>query len=392
MLINVQWSHFIISLQVTINFVMEKDTKTNQMMLRIGCGTCTKATVRSWLWSSAVVICFIAQIIMNVLAGENFGSFGGQSNRQIAEEQPTFITPDGLTFSVWSIIYLFQGMFSVYQVIPCFQNSHAGVSRARFWVVVLYVFNCLWLVVFSHKLYWLAFLLMLAMDVSLVMIYRMMRINYGAVDRTQGTSMLLPSVVLEDDTATQDRLHGLENKSGMLLHPWPVKLLCFVGFSTNISWLAVASVANFLVATGTSGFHQAYTTLSPSPLNATVMTQTVTYVNGNPDFVVMAVCLVALIACVLAVRNCDIPYALVAMWALGGVNRAQGSNAPDGFPEEAMSKSIADWAATMIIVVLIAVVIGLLKAIVEIVYSCKADNKQSESADKIHYTDEGETQ
>merc|ERR1712032_757705 len=137
--------------------------------------------------------------------------------------------------------------------------------------------------------------------------------------------------------------------------------------------MGVASVVNFLVATGTSGFHQAYTTLTPSPLNATVMmTPTVTYVNGNPDFGVMAVCLVALIACVLAVRNCDIPYALVAMWALGGVNRAQGSNAPNGFPEAAMSKAIADWAAAMIFVVLIAVVIGVVKAIVEINYSRKA--------------------
>merc|ERR1712032_1706469 len=117
--------------------------------------------------------------------------------------------------------------------------------------------------------------------------------NYGAVDRAQDADMLLPSVVLEDDAGTQDRLNGSENKSGMMLHPWPVKLLCFVGFSTNISWLTVASVVNFLVATGTSGFHQAYTTLTPSPLNATVMmTPTVTYVNGNPDFGVMAVCLV----------------------------------------------------------------------------------------------------
>merc|ERR1712032_31402 len=109
------------------------------MMVRIGCGTCTKATVRSWLWSLAVVIGFIAQIIMNVLAGENFGSFGGQSNKEVAEETPTFITPDGLTFSVWSVIYLFQGLFAIYQVIPCFQNSHAGVSRSRFWVVALFV-------------------------------------------------------------------------------------------------------------------------------------------------------------------------------------------------------------------------------------------------------------
>merc|ERR1719183_2806653 len=180
--------------------------KTNGTMVRIGCSKCTKATVRSWLWSSAVVFCFIAQVVMNVLAGESFGSFGGKSNSQIAQEQPSFVTPNGLTFSVWSIIYLFQGLFSIYQVIPCFQNSHTGVSRARFWVVVLYILNCVWLVVFSYKLYWLAFLLMLLMDVSLVMIYRVMKINYGAVDLTQDADMLLPSAILEDRQHTEDRL------------------------------------------------------------------------------------------------------------------------------------------------------------------------------------------
>merc|ERR1712151_68629 len=102
------------------------------------------------------------------------GSFGGASNSQLSKEQPTFVTPDGMTFSVWGMIYLFQALFSVYQVIPCFQNSHAGVSKARFWVVVLFLGNCLWLPVFSNRLYWLALMLILAMDLSLVMIYRTM--------------------------------------------------------------------------------------------------------------------------------------------------------------------------------------------------------------------------
>jgi len=371
---------------------MEKQAETNNTMLRVfGCAKRTKATVRSWLWSLAVVIFFIAQVIMNVLASEKFGSFGGVSLRQNSKEQPTFLTPVDYTFSVWGIIFLFQGLFSIYQVIPCFQNSHAGVSRARFWVIVLYIVECLWLVVFSHKQYWLALALMLIMDVSLVMIYRMMKINYGAVDLAQSASMLLPSVVIEDKEHTLDRLSGSEKFSGMMLHPWPVKLLCFVGFSTNISWLVVSSVVDILVATGSSGWHQTYTSLIPSPHNGTVMVPTVAYVNGDPHFVVAAVCLVALIACVLAVRNCDIPYALVTIWALWGVNRAQGSKAPEGFPEVAMSKSIADWTAAMIIVVFISVGIGLVKAIVEIIYVRKV-MKQSENDDKMQYTSVGISQ
>lgn len=376
---------------------------------RMGCVESTKPTLRSWLWSLAVCAGFIGQVVMNILAGEEFGSFGGESNRQLAMEQPTFLTPDGLTFSVWSIIYLFQGLFTVYQVIPCFQNSHAGVSRARFWVVALFLSNCLWLPVFSNRLYWLALLLMLCMDLSLIMIYRMMVINYGAVDLTQGADMIFPSVVLEDRSETSARVGG-EKAHGhhAVLHPWPVKLLCFTGFSTNTAWLSVASVVNVLVAAGTEGWRKPYTvSLESAPNGTTGMVQKTVYVNGSPDFVIMAVCLVALLACVMAVRNCDVPYALVIIWALGGVNRAQGHTAMPGFPEQAMSQPIADWAVAMMVVVAIAAVIGLAKAIFESVWassSAKAQESLTENlsnqnaqstgtqnngpSGKLHYTDE----
>jgi len=369
---------------------LEKESNANEKAAK-SFVPCTNPTALSYLWSVAVVLFFIAQVVLNVLASETFGSFGGESNKQISEEQPTFLTPDGLTFSVWFIIYLFQGLFSIFQVIPCFQNSHSGVSRSRAWVVVLYGTNCLWLVVFSYKLYWLAFWLMLVMDVSLIMIYRMMKINYGAIDLTQDADMLLPSAILEDKEHTENRLsRSRNNRSGMLLHPWPVKVLCFVGFSANLSWLVVASMMNLLVAAGHDGYHKQFTTLIQSPVNSS-MIPTVTYVNGSPDFAIMAVCLVATIAFVLAVRNCDVPYAMVTIWALWGVNRAQGSKAPAGFPEVAMIKSIVDWTAGMIIVVLFAVVIGLVKAIIETVNARRAinSNKYSKKGAGIRYTEDG---
>merc|ERR1719183_597562 len=364
--------------------------KTNGTMVRMCCVKSTKPTLYSWLWSLAVLICFIAQVVMNILSSEAFGSFGGKSNGQLSKEQPTFLTPDGLTFSVWSIIYLFQGLFSIYQIIPCFQNSHEGVSRARFWVSALFLGNCLWLPVFSHRLYWLAFMLMLVMDLCLVMIYRMMMINYGAVDRTQDPDMLFPSTVLEDVEQTRSRHGNTENLPGTMLHAWPVKLMCFTGFSTNASWLAVATLVNLTVAIGTEGWRQAYTIVVPGNNTFTASTTTV-YVNGSEQFVVMGVCLVATIAAVMAVRNCDVPYALVITWALSGVHRAQSSKPASGYPKEAMSQLISDWAMAMIVVVLIAAVIGLVKAVIESFYARKTERENhSESAppSSMHYTDE----
>lgn len=348
---------------------MEENSRVQNACERMQCSKTTKPTCHTWAWSIAVVVAFVAQVVMNILASEDFGSFGGSSNAQVSNEHPTFLTPDGLTFSVWSVIYTFQGLFTIYQIIPIFQNSHAGVSRARFWVVVLYVANCLWLPVFSHELFWLAFMLMLVMDVSLVMIYRMMTINYGAVDRTQGADMFLPSKVLEDKKETLDR-HELEDTHQIplpLLHPWPVKLICFVGFSTNISWLTVATMVNLLVAAGQDGWHKAFEVVKTSVngTEATAMVTETVYVNGSEQFVVMAVCLVALIACILAIRNGDVPYALVAMWALGGVHRAQSAKPAGGYPEQAMSSQISCWALAMIITIAVVVVAALAKNVVE---------------------------
>lgn len=335
---------------------MAEVKQLNSFCVRMGCAKFTKPTIRSWLWSVAVLVCFIAQVMMNSFSSSLFNNFGGISIGSVSREQPTFLTPDGATFSVWALIYLLQGIFSVYQVLPCVQNSHAGVSRARLWIIVLFVSNCLWLPVFCHKLFWPGFMLMLVMVVALVMIYRIMKINYGAVDRTQSADMLLPSVVVEDREDTTARFGGSDTLPTALLHPWSVKLLCFSGFSANISWLAVASMANFMIASGSEGWHQSINVTAAKTI----------LVNGSENFAIMGVCLVAAIASVLAVRNCDIPYALVAIWALGGVNRAQNSRSYG-------RQAIADWASAMMVVVAIAALVGLAKAIFESVRACKAD-------------------
>merc|ERR1712232_751582 len=124
----------------------------------------------------------------------------------------------------------------------------------------------------------------------------MMVINYGAVDRTQDPDMLFPSTVLEDEEQTRSRHGNTKNLPVPMLHAWPVKLMCFTGFSTNASWLAVASMVNLIVATGNSGWHQPYTVPATST-NATAAVPNIIFVNGNEDFTIMAVCLVAFLAC-----------------------------------------------------------------------------------------------
>ena len=323
---------------------------------------------------------------------EIFGSFGGKSIAKISYDHPTFLTPDGPTFSMWSAIYFFQSLFVILQIIPRYQNAHAGIVRARFWVILLYIFCCLWAPVFCHEVFWPAFALLLAMIFSLVMIYRALEINYGAVDRTQSTCMMLHSVILEEPEQTRARVGNNDGSNAVTLHSWFVKVLCFTGFSLHLSCLVFTAFVDFLLTTGTMGWQQPYAALHTPNLNAsssanTTTTTSVHFVSGSENFAIMCVCIIGAIACLMAVRNCDVPFATGTAWALGGVYRGQTFNAPRGYPDVAMSESIANWTLAIIIVVGVASVIGLVKAIAESVFAHFKSTEQQNNDDGYYNFD-----
>ena len=58
-----------------------------------------------------VVVTFVISLAVNGLAAS--GVFG-QSIGAISDQYPTYVTPDGLTFLIWSVIYTLEwlGLFS----------------------------------------------------------------------------------------------------------------------------------------------------------------------------------------------------------------------------------------------------------------------------------------
>jgi hypothetical protein len=61
----------------------------------------------------AVVVSFIATLTLNTLA-ITLPLFG-RSTKDISDSYPSFFTPAGLTFSIWSVLYLSQLAFTVFQ-------------------------------------------------------------------------------------------------------------------------------------------------------------------------------------------------------------------------------------------------------------------------------------
>ena len=67
------------------------------------------------------MVSFILMIIMNILSNAVCGVGKDpvcKNNGQQSNDNPTYITPDGFTFAIWGLIYIFELCYTVYQALP----------------------------------------------------------------------------------------------------------------------------------------------------------------------------------------------------------------------------------------------------------------------------------
>lgn len=235
--------------------------------------------------------------------------FGGKDNKQLSDERPTYVTPDGATFAVWGFIYLFEMLLVVAQLFP---SEHAegllarrcpltGLNvRAR--LILAFVLNGLWLPVFNNERFWPALAIMAAYLAALLSAYS--DLNVGL---------------------TEGALEALAFTTGIAM---------------NASWIVVAlSVSTFLCA-ALAGWKDRHG------------------VAGSAPAAILAVAAVTAVGCERAVRGGDLAWAFVAAWALRGIFRMQ--TIPDSvrFPISAMNKTLGQTARVGSFIVAAAMVVN----------------------------------
>ena len=189
----------------------------------------------------------------------------------VANTHPVFVLPVGWAFSIWGIIYLLEGIFSIYQALPASIGGGVADERlesARPLILGIFACNVIWLFLFGYEAYWVAALVILAYNYLLFKLIITLDVDYlGATT------------------------------------PLKTKLLVSAGFSCNASWVTVASCLQLQVNLLEEGW-------APSPA-----------------FSVGQLAVAIAIACAAVYSYADIAYAAVAVWALGGimVNQAAAS-------------------------------------------------------------------
>ncbi|WP_320127475.1 tryptophan-rich sensory protein [uncultured Sphaerochaeta sp.] len=210
----------------------------------------------------AVLLSFVCMIIVNALA--NILPFNGMSTGAISDSYPNLFAPVGFTFAIWGVIYSLLMLYTLYQLGIFQKESKNDQEQLLVQIAPLFIIsslvNALWLVSWHYTKLVLSMVLMLVLLLCLISIVQAIK------------------------------KHSLK-KSGYLCIQLP--------FSIYFGWITVATIANaatLLVSLGWNRFG-----LSESFWTVLIL------------IVGMA------IGVATAIRNQDIPYILVLVWAYFGI-------------------------------------------------------------------------
>ena len=123
-------------------------------------------------------IFFIVMIGMNALAV--ILPLNGKSTGELSNNYPNLFVPAGITFSIWSIIYLALLIFCIYQIRSLFSKKPephlAMILDAIGYLFVLNaIFNALWIVAWHYEILPLSIVMMIGILGTLVQINKNLR-------------------------------------------------------------------------------------------------------------------------------------------------------------------------------------------------------------------------
>lgn len=152
------------------------------------------------------LLTFGLMILMNVLA--NALPIGGLTTGEVSQRFDNLFVPAGQTFAIWGLIYLFLGVFVIRTLVNSKDELTAKVVKSTGpWVSANFLLNGAWIIAWHHLYVGLSWLIMIAILLSLLIVYvRLVAFEFSVLSKNW----------------------------------W----FMFVPFSLYLSWICVAMVAN----------------------------------------------------------------------------------------------------------------------------------------------------
>ncbi|CAJ1345514.1 unnamed protein product [Effrenium voratum] len=257
--------------------------------------------------AEGVVATFCLMVLSNILATKK--AFGGKDNKELSDSNPTYVSPDGKTFAVWGLIYALETALVIAQLyhdeptdVLLAQRCPMTGMTVRQRLMLAFSANAFWLPIFNNEYFWTALVVMAVYLGLLVSIYT--DVNVAAT-------------------------------SGLYQH------ICFAaGIAANTSWIVVAFCVSSFLSFGRAGWRSEHG------------------VAGSVNAAIIAILLVAALACQRAIAIGDLAWAFVAAWALMGIYRMQTVPDKVRFPLGAMNSTLGGVARGASFVVMFAMLGG----------------------------------
>jgi hypothetical protein len=94
---------------------------------------------------------YIANVVIVYLVGAS-GMLGLPSNSDQSLKYQTLVTPIGRTFSIWAVIYVFQAIWAILQLLPKFR-AHPYVQKGvSYWYIAACIAQIIWTFMFAFDL------------------------------------------------------------------------------------------------------------------------------------------------------------------------------------------------------------------------------------------------
>jgi hypothetical protein len=127
--------------------------------------------------SIITAITYIIMIILNGLA--NFLPINGQTSAEVSDSYSNLFAPAGYTFSIWGLIYILLGLFTIYQL-GFFRKNELEEKEKMFKKIgiifsISSLANALWILTWHFELIPTSMILILTMLICLILINKEIR-------------------------------------------------------------------------------------------------------------------------------------------------------------------------------------------------------------------------
>jgi hypothetical protein len=208
-------------------------------------------------------IAVIATIIVNMLAV--LLPLNGKTTNELSDALPNLFVPAGITFSIWSVIYLFLVIFMLYQIVDIVKKKQTGLGyleKIGGWFILASGANILWIFLWQYEYVTWSLGAMILLLISLLVIY--LRLDVGLAKKSLKETLAVNTT-----------------------------------FSIYLGWITVATIANVTAV---------LVSLDVGEL-----------VLGQVTWTILVIFVATLITILMILRRQDFAYSLVILWALLGI-------------------------------------------------------------------------